>query len=416
MSSALLTLVSHVQHLKQPSASIPLLTSWQRDNWAIARNHLLTIDPIHRDHLNTIESALFAVALDDHSSGTDAAPRTHSMLCGHLGLGNGHNRWFDKSITLVVENNGLCAFAGEHSPADVLIISYIIDYMLDQPVPLGNTHTHTHELITSFSPMIQEPPGYSFQHLAFNTNTLLDWYIAQAQKTADEIAALSDSDVLIFNDYGTDWIKKTARVSPDAYLQMVLQLAYYRVHGRVTPTYETGSTRKYLHGRTETIRTVSTDSKAFVEAFDDPLVAPQKKYELLKSASATHQHYTRMASDGYGCDRHLLALRVLSQDHQLLLDGTTPSLHPLFTDPIYTESQTWRLSTSGLQAGVQLMGTGFGVVAKDGYGINYMPAPTLVKFSVESKRVSETVSTLEFLNVIDCVMKDLYLFISFHKL
>lgn len=394
-------MISHVEHLGQKSAAIPLLTSWQRDNWAIARNHLLTIDPAHRDHLTTIENALFAVALDDHSNGTDTHPRTHGMFCGHLGLGNGHNRWFDKSITLVVENNGLCAFSGEHSPVDALIVSYIIDYMLYEPTP----GLHTHEFIYPASTTTTQ---HDFKHLLFSSSTLIDWYLTQAQKTADETAALSDSAVLTFDDYGTDWIKKSGRIAPDAYLQMALQLAYYRVHGRITPTYETASTRKYLHGRTETIRTVSVESKAFVESFDTPITA-QEKYQLLKKAAEAHRKYTQMASDGYGCDRHLLALRVLSADHPA-------PVHPLFTDPIFTESQTWRLSTSGLQAGVQLMGTGFGVVEKDGYGVNYMPAPNLIKFSVESKRVPETVSTDTFIEAIRNAMKDMQTVCLQHKL
>jgi carnitine O-acetyltransferase len=32
-------------------------------------------------------------------------------------------------------------------------------------------------------------------------------------------------------------------------MQMALQLAYYRLHGRVPPTYETAQTRKFQFGR-----------------------------------------------------------------------------------------------------------------------------------------------------------------------
>ena len=57
-----------------------------------------------------------------------------------------------------------------------------------------------------------------------------------------------------------------AKLSPDAYIQMAMQLAYRRMHGRGTPTYETASTRLFHHGRTETIRTYSEDSQRWVEA------------------------------------------------------------------------------------------------------------------------------------------------------
>jgi len=44
--------------------------------------------------------------------------------------------------------------------------------------------------------------------------------------------------------------------------------------------------------------------------------------------------------------------------------------HPLFTDPLFSRSQEWKLSTSGLSAGDQFRGTGFGAGWEDGYGIN----------------------------------------------
>jgi carnitine O-acetyltransferase len=49
---------------------------------------------------------------------------------------------------------------------------------------------------------------------------------------------------------------------------MVIQLAYFKTHKKVVPTYETGSTRQFLHGRTDTIRTLSVESKAFVEGVE----------------------------------------------------------------------------------------------------------------------------------------------------
>lgn len=400
-------LIAHVENLSQPSPPISLLSSWQRDRWTIARNHLLALDPkSHRQNLSTIEEALFAVALDDHSNGTDNASWTKTMFCGHQGLGNGHNRWFDKSFTLVVENNGMCGFSGEHSPVDALTVSYIFDHMLQVPTP-GN---HTHEFVYPNKSGVRSSTTASFEHLTFTTDATLNTYLIEAQQAADATAALSDSNVLVFKDFGTSWVKKVGRVPPDAFYQMVLQLAYYRIHNKVTATYETAATRKYLRGRTETIRTLSVDSKAFVEGFDNKNLTAKEKYELLAKATSAHRKYTQIASDGHGCDRHLLVLRLLNADHQMLNaqnELESVAMHPIFTDPIHAESQTWRLSTSGLHAGIRLMGTGFGTVYPDGYGINYMAAPTLVKFGIESKRVPETVSTEKFMQTIDEVLKDM---------
>jgi carnitine O-acetyltransferase len=47
---------------------------------------------------------------------------------------------------------------------------------------------------------------------------------------------------------------------------MALQLAYRRMHGRYTAVYETASTRLFLHGRTDTIRSFTSESRKFCEA------------------------------------------------------------------------------------------------------------------------------------------------------
>jgi carnitine O-acetyltransferase len=49
---------------------------------------------------------------------------------------------------------------------------------------------------------------------------------------------------------------------------MAIQLAWFRQVGTVVSTYETGLTRLFKHGRTETIRTLSSESYAWVKAMD----------------------------------------------------------------------------------------------------------------------------------------------------
>jgi hypothetical protein len=67
-----------------------------------------------------------------------------------------------------------------------------------------------------------------------------------------------------------DGLSSSARFSPDAYIQQALQLAYYTNRGEFTAVYETALTRLFKHGRTETIRSFTTESRAFVLAMMDP--------------------------------------------------------------------------------------------------------------------------------------------------
>lgn len=104
----------------------------------------------------------------------------------------------------------------------------------------------------------------------------LSWIITDETKALIDRAESSllearqdyDSEMLSFEVYGSDYMKQIAKSSPDTFIQMVLQLAWYRQYNQPTPVYETGSTRKFLHGRTETIRSLSQESLDFVKIFD----------------------------------------------------------------------------------------------------------------------------------------------------
>lgn len=91
--------------------------------------------------------------------------------------------------------------------------------------------------------------------------------IATAIQEADSDAQklLNDLHLHIFthDDYGKGFMKK-CQLSPDAYLQMALQLAYYRDAGRFSLTYEASITRLFREGRTETVRPCTVESAAWV--------------------------------------------------------------------------------------------------------------------------------------------------------
>ena len=58
----------------------------------------------------------------------------------------------------------------------------------------------------------------------------------------------------------------------------------HRIYGCLTSTYESGFTRLFLYGRTDTIRASSTESLAFCKAMQDPSVTVrlyQKFHDLL---------------------------------------------------------------------------------------------------------------------------------------
>jgi hypothetical protein len=140
-----------------------------------------------------------------------------------------------------------------------------------------------------------------------------------------------------------------ARVPFDAFIQLALQLAWFKEHNSCTPVYETALTRAFLHGRTETIRSYTLDSRRFIKAMVNQQSPSEVLYRKFKAALQAHVSLTRKAVTGKGVDRHLLGLALVMRD-----DETSP----LFDDSLYSKSQEWLLSTSGLSEGERFIGTG----------------------------------------------------------
>lgn len=96
--------------------------------------------------------------------------------------------------------------------------------------------------------------------------------IVSAIKEADMDAQTLIKDIHLHitahSEYGKGFIK-TCQLSPDAYIQMALQLAYYRDAGRFSLTYEASITRLFREGRTETVRPCTIESAAFVKSMMD---------------------------------------------------------------------------------------------------------------------------------------------------
>lgn len=99
---------------------------------------------------------------------------------------------------------------------------------------------------------------------------------------------------LEFDEYGKNFIK-SQKMSPDSFLQIAMQYAFYRLHGVPAAQYETGQTRMFLHGRTETIRTCSTESIDFAKAMLGT-VSDAEKAQKLRTAVEAHKKYTIMVS------------------------------------------------------------------------------------------------------------------------
>ncbi|CAM0143209.1 Carnitine O-acetyltransferase mitochondrial, variant 2 [Umbelopsis sp. WA50703] len=337
---------------------IGVLTTENRDNWTDYRKTLIAAHPENKELLKQIETSSFLVCLDDSSPVTRDEV---SRACWH---GDGRNRYFDKPCQFIVFDNGKAGFNGEHSSMDGTSTARLNDFVCSSIA--RNQLDHGSETVRSDLPA----PAV----LNFHINGEVEQAVSKAEYNFDKLIASNDLTVLAYQGYGKNLIKKF-KSSPDGFMQMIIQLAYYRMFGTCRPTYESAQTRKFQRGRTETSRTVSTESIAFVKAMENNSLPAEQKIAAFRAALKTQGAYMADCVNAHGVDRHLFGLKNSLQPNE-----PKPAL---FTDPAYSYSQTWYLSTSQLSSQL-FSGYGWGCVIPSGYGVAYMIKDNSLQFNVAS--------------------------------
>jgi carnitine O-acetyltransferase len=335
-----------VYELAQRVPSVGILTTENRDVWTDAREVLLAADSKNKKAMEAIESASFVVCLDD------ASPVTLEERAHQYWHGDGANRYFDKPLQFIVNDNGTSGFMGEHSMMDGTPTHRLNDYVNE--VIFQNKLDFSDPSLRSNLP---EPVAVNFK-ITKEVQAEID----RATKDFNDVIGQHELAIQAYQGYGKGLIKKF-RCSPDAYVQMIIQLAYYKMYGKNRPTYESAATRRFQLGRTETCRSVSSASVAWCNAMNDPSVDDKTRVDLLRKAIESHVEYISAASDGKGVDRHLFGLKKLLEPGQ--------EVPALYKDPAYAYSSSWFLSTSQLSS-EYFNGYGWSQVIDAGFGIAYM--------------------------------------------
>ncbi|XP_078197783.1 carnitine O-palmitoyltransferase 1, liver isoform isoform X4 [Callithrix jacchus] len=362
-------------------ARLAALTAGDRVPWARCRQAYFGHGK-NKQSLDAVEKAAFFVTLDETEQGYRREDPDTSMdsYAKSLLHGRCYDRWFDKSITFVVFKNGKMGMNAEHSWADAPIVGHLWEYVMStDSLQLG--YAEDGHCKGDASPNIPYPT-----RLQWDIPGECQEVIETSLNTANLLANDVDFHSFPFEGFGKGIIKK-CRTSPDAFVQLALQLAHYKDRGKFCLTYEASMTRLFREGRTETVRSCTTESCDFVRAMMDPAQTVEQKLKLFKLASEKHQLMYRLAMTGSGIDRHLFCLYVVSK----YLAVESPFLKEVLSEP-------WRLSTSQTpQQQVELFdlernpeyvssGGGFGPVADDGYGVSYiLVGENLINFHISSK-------------------------------
>lgn len=427
--------------------AIGVLSTENRKTWSGLRDVLTREDGSNNaECLSIVDSALFVVCLD-YTEPKDVSQLCGNMLCGTnevikgVQVGTCTNRWYDK-LQIIVCKNGSAGINFEHTGVDGhTVLRFASDVYTDTILRFArsiNGQAPTLWATNSPDPTKRDPDSFGD---VSTTPHKLEWDMIPELQIALRFAETRLADLinqnefqtLEFKTYGKNFITSMG-FSPDAFVQMAYQAAYYGLWGRIENTYEPAMTKIFLHGRTEAIRSVTKESSEFVKTFwaDNPA---QQKIDALRAACQKHVNVTRECSKAQGFDRHMYALysvwqRKVNEEGTEAASSTgfssngytsptdtsdvgspkrleetasvsrsraptdastsrspAPAAHqmpPLFSDPGWEKINNTVLSTSNC-GNPSLRHFGFGPVSADGFGIGYIIKDDSISVCASSK-------------------------------
>ncbi|KAM3872650.1 peroxisomal carnitine O-octanoyltransferase-like [Diretmus argenteus] len=297
---------------------VAALTSEERTRWAKAREHLISIDPANKMILETIQSSLFVVSLDDAKPYSTAENYTNMTL--EALTGDPTNRWGDKSYTSISFSDGTFGSNCDHAPYDGMVLVSMCFYV-DQQLKATQGKWTGPDTVRP-TPLPEE--------LLFTVDNKVKSDISHAKRHYLETTQNLQVVCKAFTSFGKAAVKQR-KLHPDAFVQLAMQFAYYRMHGRPGSCYETATTRRFYHGRTETMRPCTQEAVHWCQAMLDPTCSIDARRRALLLAFNKHNTLMAEAQNGKGFDRHLFGLYMIAKEE----GRPTPDL---FMDPVYAES------------------------------------------------------------------------------
>ena len=317
------------------------LTTKARAEWAVGRATLLEANAAA---LDTLETALFCLCLED------STPESPLQASDQLLHGDSGNRWFDKSVSLIVFADGTAGYNGEHCNLDGTTVIGFLDSVLEAPEP---TDPAGEGAIPVVAP------------IGFVLDDALRADVAASGKAFADYAADTATSTLAV-DFSAERAK-ALKCSPDAFAQMAFQLAHVRAKGHVGATYESIATRAFKHGRTEAMRVVTPEILAFTGAMDDAGADTETRRSAFRAAADKHVARAKECQAGLAPEQHLWELALIAARRGDAVD-------PLYGSPGWTVMRDDYLSTSAVPS-PHVHFWGFGSTSEKCIGVGYAMMP-----------------------------------------
>lgn len=381
--------------LDSKSQPIGIFTTENRREWARIREKLIQ-NQTNKKSIELIENCLFVVCMDESIEGlrketgskrfSDARLENmaHHILHGNKSTHSSANRWFDKFLQFIVTKDGTNGICIEHSVSEGITVLRFCEEFLD---------------FNKKSQPIRQPEDLlTIKKLNWEIDGSLSQDLKRASEKMDRLVDDLDMNIMKFTEYGKGLAKKQ-RISPDVFIQLSLQLTYFRLNKRLTSTYESAGLRKFRLGRIDNIRASSQEALDFAKSFFEGSLSKAQKWEKFLQAVRKQTEILTYTINGEGPDNHLLCLKEMASIKGL----PEPAI---FQADYYKEYLNFRLSTSQLPTVYDVV-VGYGPVVPDGYGCSYNPEESKITFCISSFKSNGATNSEHFAENVKISLLDL---------
>ena len=303
--------------------------------------------------MQTIEAAAFVVCLDE-AKPVDSEERFRQFL-----FGDGSNRWYDKTLQIVVCDNGVSATICEHATLDGLSVEPLHDFInraISEYERPSQSNVNDQELIAIATP----------DRIPLTSNEAIDDYALRlSQRFQTVTLRYSFANVEIPN-FGNDFFSRQ-KCPVQSGIQLAIQLASRRFFGYSPPALETVSMAPFRKGRVEVHHIIQPPVAKFLEAATEPDIPSSRLRTMAFEAAKGHAKSLSRASKGHGFSRHMLALEWMIREGE-----STPKL---FESPVYARMKPGKVLTSAFKTGWL-----------EGGFVYPVPGSILVYFEIKDRR------------------------------
>ncbi|QKV90700.1 choline/carnitine O-acyltransferase [Streptomyces sp. NA02950] len=290
--------------LRLPPAThtpIAALTAARRTEWAVWRDVLVDSGPHNAHVLQTVETAMFVLCLDD-AEGQSVAEAAHRFM-----VGNPASRWHDKAAQIMLDLDGRIGFSFEHSRGDMASFQALTAHVREKSPEIavapqgGRSDVRREELCWDDVGPVLERAASKAQQFALAQESRLTTVAARVENAGTE----------------------TCGLLADAVVHVAAQLAHVGLRGRPAWAYQPVDMSRYAGGRIEVMRPVSPEMLEFIRLEGENASAEDRRAALIRTATEHRRRQTECIT-GSASERHLFALKTFGEhifgDHAEMFD------------------------------------------------------------------------------------------------